>query len=181
MAKARQRHGLQLTPLERAPLIIALGLELAPTQDDAAPDVLPDTLPVRPVRLRRPVHLHPLALFLEGAHPVLPVVIPVLDLELLHERPVVVPVAPGELLEAAGPAPQDLGAGEVGGAGEDRILVGRGEGVAAADAAAAAGAGGGGGGGVEGGIVGVRLGEIRVFEGFWGLIVLRGGSHGERM
>ena len=55
-----------------------------------------------------------LELLLEGADTVLPVVLPVLDLELLHEGPVVVPVAFGELLEVAGPAAEELLARKVG-------------------------------------------------------------------
>lgn len=157
MAEARQSHGLQLTPDERAPMIVAPRLELDPTHD-TVPDVLPDAFPVRPVPLRH-VRLHPLILLLEGALPVLPVEIPVLHLELLHERPVVVPVAPRELPEAARPPPQHLRAREVGGAGEGRVLAPRREGPGAAAAA-------GGGDGVGGGVLGVRLGEIRVLEGW---------------
>lgn len=53
---------------------------------------------------------------LERADTVPPVVLPVLDLEVLHERPVEVFVAFPQLLEAVGAAVEELLAREVGGA-----------------------------------------------------------------
>lgn len=52
----------------------------------------------------------------EGAEAEVPVVVPVLDLEVLHQGPVVVFVALGELLEVVGTAVEELLAREVGGA-----------------------------------------------------------------
>lgn len=65
-----------------------------------------------------------LKLLLDGADTVLPVVFPVLDLELLHEGPVVVLVAFRELLEVMGPAAEELLTREVGGACEGEVFLG---------------------------------------------------------
>lgn len=53
---------------------------------------------------------------LKRADTVPPVVLPVLDLEVLHERPVEVFVAFRQLLEVVGAAVEELSAREVGGA-----------------------------------------------------------------
>lgn len=57
-----------------------------------------------------------LLLLFEGAVTKIPVVVSVLDLEILHEGPVVVSVAFRELLEFAGTTAEDFLAREVGGA-----------------------------------------------------------------
>ncbi|PKI74172.1 hypothetical protein CRG98_005410 [Punica granatum] len=111
IAEAGQSHGLGFTPDKSAyslttrrggggGVVIVVG-------------IFPRVLQVRGVGLTR----LRLGRVPKGADAVYPVVFPVLDLELLHEGPVMVAVASGELLQAVGSEAEDLGASEVGGAG----------------------------------------------------------------
>lgn len=72
--------------------------------------------------VRPPPLIRLILLVLERADAVPPVVLPVLRLEILHQRPVVVPVALGELLEVVRSAAEELRAREVGGAREGLVL-----------------------------------------------------------
>lgn len=116
MAKAGQRHRLQLTPHKRTPLVVAavyfisfkigkLGVSLS-------------------VKFSRVL----LLLFVqEGAETIVPVVSSELDPELVHESPKVDSVAFAELFEVVGAAAEEFLARQVGGACEEEVFLGRSE------------------------------------------------------
>lgn len=119
MTEARQLHSLKLTPHEHAPLVafhIKIHIVIV-----AVVDILTTAFKITSFEFSVGDGLF--LLLLEGADTVPPVVLSVLELELFHERPVVVPVAFGELLEVAGPSSEELVSREVGGAREGHVHV----------------------------------------------------------
>jgi hypothetical protein len=103
MAEASQRHGLLLTRHKHAPLVVVI--------------VVVVITGFRISSLGLDVSLITLScVLLEGTDTEFPVVVFVLELELVHEGPVVGSVAFGELLQVVGPAPEEFLACQVGGA-----------------------------------------------------------------
>ena len=116
MAKAGQRHRLQLTPHKRTPLVVAAVYFIA-----FKIGKLGVSLSVKFSRVL-------LLLFVqEGAETIVPVVSSELDPELVHESPKVDSVAFAELFEVVGAAAEEFLACQVGGACEEEVFLGRSE------------------------------------------------------
>lgn len=122
MAKAGQRHRLQLTPHKRTPLVAA-----------AAADVYFIAFKIGKLGVSLSVKFSRVSLLLlllfvqEGAETIVPAVLSELDLELVHESPKVDSVAFAELLEVVGAAAEEFLACQMGGACEDEVFLGRSE------------------------------------------------------
>lgn len=120
MAKAGQRHRLQLTPHKRTPLVAAA----------AAADVYFIAFKIGKLGVSLSVKFSRVLLLLfvqEGAETIVPVVLSELDLELVHESPKVDSVAFAELFEVVGAAAEEFLACQVGGACEEEVFLGRSE------------------------------------------------------
>ena len=117
MAKAGQRHRLQLTPHKRTPLVVAAAVYFIAFKIGK----LGVSLSVKFSRVL-------LLLFVqEGAETIVPVVSSELDPELVHESPKVDSVAFAELFEVVGAAAEEFLARQVGGACEEEVFLGRSE------------------------------------------------------
>lgn len=121
MAKAGQRHRLQLTPHKRTPLVAA-----------AAADVYFIAFKIGKLGVSLSVKFSRVSLLLllfvqEGAETIVPAVLSELDLELVHESPKVDSVAFTELFEVVGAAAEEFLACQMGGACEDEVFLGRSE------------------------------------------------------
>lgn len=118
MAKAGQRHRLQLTPHKRTPLVAAA----------AAVYFIAFKIGKLGVSLSVKFSRVSLLLFVqEGAETIVPAVLSELDLELVHESPKVDSVAFAELFEVMGTAAEEFLACQMGGACEDEVFLGRSE------------------------------------------------------
>ena len=118
MAKAGQRHRLQLTPHKRTPLVVAAAVYFIAFKIGK----LGVSLSVKFSRVLL------LLLFVqEGAETIVPVVSSELDPELVHESPKVDSVAFAELFEVVGAAAEEFLACQVGGACEEEVFLGRSE------------------------------------------------------
>lgn len=118
MAKAGQRHRLQLTPHKRTPLVAA------------AADVYFIAFKIGKLGVSLSVKFSRVSLLLfvqEGAETIVPAVLSELDLELVHESPKVDSVAFAELFEIVGAAAEEFLACQMGGACEDEVFLGRSE------------------------------------------------------
>lgn len=120
MAKAGQRHRLQLTPHKRTPLVAA------------AADVYFIAFKIGKLGVSLSVKFSRVSLLLllfvqEGAETIVPAVLSELDLELVHESPKVDSVAFAELFEVVGAAAEEFLACQVGGACEEEVFLGRSE------------------------------------------------------
>lgn len=121
MAKAGQRHRLQLTPHKRTPLVAAAAAAAAVYFIAFKIGTLGVSLSVKFSRVS-------LLLFVqEGAETIVPAVLSELDLELVHESPKVDSVAFAELFEVVGAAAEEFLACQMGGACEDEVFLGRSE------------------------------------------------------
>lgn len=119
MAKAGQRHRLQLTPHKRTPLVAAAA---------AAVYFIAFKIGTLGVSLSVKFSRVSLLLFVqEGAETIVPAVLSELDLELVHESPKVDSVAFAELFEVVGAAAEEFLACQMGGACEDEVFLGRSE------------------------------------------------------
>ena len=117
MAKAGQRHGLQLTPQKRTPLVVAAVYFIA-----FKISKLGVSLSVKFSRVLL------LLLFVqEWAETIVPAVLSELESELVHESPKVDSVAFAELFEVVGAAAEEFLACQVGGACEEEVFLGRSE------------------------------------------------------
>lgn len=120
MAKAGQRHRLQLTPHKRTPLVAATA------------DVYFIAFKIGKLGVSLSVKFSGVSLLLllfvqEGAETIVPAVLSELDLELVHESPKVDSVAFAELFEVVGAAAEEFLACQMGGACEDEVFLGRSE------------------------------------------------------
>ena len=110
ITEPRQRHRFRLTPNRRA-LLTAPSIPIKPQFIilPVTPSIGLNTTLSRLVRHDR-------------THTVLPVVLSVMDLDLLHYRPVVIAVAFPELFHVVGTASEDILAGEAWGFGKKEVL-----------------------------------------------------------